>query len=447
VSKLCKCITFVFFLCKLLFLKWLKVGMKIVLSNVKLTMRDKIMAANIAALVKGNRLVDGKLNLASFAPIATRKRTHPLEPSSDVDTIPGEHCSDFIEIQQQNNELRQRNEELSHLVDVLPNGVVVLDNKGQVCQANQFAINLLGEPLEGEKWRTIISRSFKPRNDDGHEVSLYDGRRVKLDIMPLQSGQLIVMTDLTETRKLQDRISHLQRVSALGRMVASLAHQIRTPLSAAMLYAANLSNSRLKTDIRSSFVNKLTSRLTDLEKQVNDMLMFAKSGENQVLEQVSLQQLLTAVHQSSDSMVQQVGRFTVELPEPDICLLANKTSLASAITNLVHNAVQVVGKGVDIHLSACRIDDKANQVCISVEDNGPGIDPEQMQKIFEPFYTTRSQGTGLGLSVVKTVAQAHQGSVEVTNKPEGGAIFSLYLPIKLNSDTNDGEFQPEENVA
>ena len=110
----------------------------------------------------------------------------------------------------------------------------------------------------------------------------------------------------------------------------------------------------------------------------------------------------------------------------------------------------MIGKGVDIHLAARRTAPTSNQVCISVEDNGPGIEPEQMQKIFEPFYTTRSQGTGLGLSVVKTVAQAHQGSVEVTNKPEGGAIFKIYLPIKLSSNKcNDAEFQlqHQEDVA
>lgn len=404
------------------------------------------MPASIASLVKGKGLTHASAKLASFTPINTR-RLASFSTSREEYFESSSTNNDLAAAQQELAQLRQRNEELSHLVNVLPNGVVVLDNKGQVSQANQVAIDLLGEPLEGEKWRTIISRSFRPRSDDGHEVSLFDGRRVKLDIMPLQSGQLIVMTDLTETRKLQERISHLQRVSALGRMVASLAHQIRTPLSAAMLYAANLSNSRLKTETRVSFVNKLTSRLSDLEKQVNDMLMFAKSGENQVLEQVSLQQLLTAVHQSSDSMVQQIGQFTVELPEPDICILANKTSLASAITNLVHNAVQVIGKGVDIHLAARRVDGSSNQVCISVEDNGPGVSAEDMHKIFEPFYTTRSQGTGLGLSVVKTVAQAHQGKVEVQNKPEGGAVFSIYLPIKLNKNSNNGEFQPEENVA
>lgn len=398
------------------------------------------MSARLSTPITEQRVIDANIKLASF----TSKFKSFAEPeaanSPNLSAVDKNHRLSSEQIE----EIRQQNDDLSHLVDVLPNGVVVLDNKGMVRQANKFAISLLGEPLEGEKWRTVIARSFKPREDDGHEVSLVNGRRVKLEIMPLKSGQLIVMTDLTETRQLQERISHLQRVSALGRMVASLAHQIRTPLSAAMLYSANLANSRLKPEQRGSFVNKLSSRLSDLEKQVNDMLMFAKSGENQVLEQVSLQQLLTSVHQSSEAMVQPAGVMTVELPEPDILLLANKTSLASAITNLVHNAVQVIGEGVQIHLAARRVNDKPNQVCISVEDNGPGIKKSLIDKIFEPFYTTRSQGTGLGLSVVKTVAQAHQGTVSVTNKSSGGAVFSIYLPIKL-APQNDAQTLDTEN--
>jgi two-component system sensor histidine kinase FlrB len=405
------------------------------------------MSASISTLIADKKLASSDFKLANFTPVFKTKFNGTGTTNTELVNVFGQDATiDLEEVV----ELRQRNCELSHLVDVLPNGIVVLDNKGRVSQANKAAISLLGEPLEGEQWRTIIARSFKPRSDDGHEVSLCNGRRVKLEIMPLQVGQLIVLTDLTETRKLQERISHMQRLSALGRMVASLAHQIRTPLSAAILYAANLSSARLNAEKRSSFANKLTSRLNDLENQVNDMLTFAKSGENQVLEQVSMQQLLTAVHQSSEAMVQAVGQFNVELPEPDICILANKTSLASAITNLVHNAVQVVGNGVAIHLAAQRLDDEPNTVRISVTDNGPGVETDQMNKIFEPFFTTRSQGTGLGLSVVKTVAQAHQGRVEVINNDSGGATFNLYLPIKLTNAKNtdhEAQIHLQEDVA
>jgi two-component system sensor histidine kinase FlrB len=186
---------------------------------------------------------------------------------------------------QELNALRLQANRLEHLLEVMPAGVVVIDGKGVVRQSNNLSKTLLGEPLEGQLWRTIIARSFKPQADDGHEVSLYDGRKVKLSITPLEKepGQLIVLTDLTETRQLQQRIGHLQKLSSLGKMVASLAHQIRTPLSAAMLYAANLSNNTLNKTSREKFSNKLVSRLRELESQENDMLLFAKSGDEQVI--------------------------------------------------------------------------------------------------------------------------------------------------------------------
>ena len=334
------------------------------------------------------------------------------------------------------SDLRQQASWLSHLVDTMPAGVIVLDGKGMIAKANQIAIDMLGEPLEGEKWFSVIQRSFRPHQDDGHEVSLKDGRLIKLDITALapEPGQLILMTDLTETRRLQKRVAHMQRLSALGKMVASLAHQVRTPLSAAMLYAANLGSKRLSEASRGSFHTKLMSRLKDLETQVNDMLLFAKSGDQQVVEQVSMQQLLSEVKAGADAMVAlNDSELNVSLPEPDIEIMGNKTALASAIQNLIHNSIQVIGSGAQVHLSALRDTQDPDYVRISVSDNGPGIDLGQSEKIFEPFYTTKSQGTGLGLAVVSSVAGAHQGRVEANNNPHGGAIFSMLLPISVTS--------------
>ena len=334
------------------------------------------------------------------------------------------------------SDLRQQASWLSHLVDTMPAGVIVLDGKGMIAKANQIAIDMLGEPLEGEKWFSVIQRSFRPHQDDGHEVSLKDGRLIKLDITALapEPGQLILMTDLTETRRLQKRVAHMQRLSALGKMVASLAHQVRTPLSAAMLYAANLGSKRLPEASRGSFHTKLMSRLKDLETQVNDMLLFAKSGDQQVVEQVSMQQLLSEVKTGADAMVAlNDSELNVSLPEPDIEIMGNKTALASAIQNLIHNSIQVIGSGAQVHLSALRDTQDPDYVRISVSDNGPGIDLGQSEKIFEPFYTTKSQGTGLGLAVVSSVAGAHQGRVEANNNPHGGAIFSMLLPISVTS--------------
>ena len=339
-------------------------------------------------------------------------------------------CNDDVE------SLRLQASRLEHLLQVMPAGVIVIDGKGIVRQANEQAKALLGEPLEEEVWRRIITRSFKPRADDGHEVSLVDGRRVKLSITPLENepGQLIVITDLTETRQLQARVSHMQRLSSLGKMVASLAHQIRTPLSAAMLYASNLTRKGLRQEAQEQFANKLTDRLKELESQVNDMLLFAKSGEEQVVSNITLSELLTSVEGSAQTMTVQ-ARQTLGFSgfEQEVSITGNLTALQGALLNLIHNASQVTPKG---ELVAVDASVSGNRLNIAVTDKGPGVPEGLKHKIFEPFFTTKNNGTGLGLAVVKSVVNAHNGILSVFNTPEGGACFSVSLPCKASTQSS-----------
>jgi len=319
---------------------------------------------------------------------------------------------------------------LAHLVDILPSGVVILDANGHVEEANKMAINFFGESVIGKRWFSVINKYFEPRADDGHEVSLKDGRRLKIAITSLEpeDGQLILLTDLTETRQMQNNMAHMQRLSALGKMVASLAHQVRTPLSAAMLYAANLKNKAMPEHSRIRFHDKLMARLKDLEQQVNDMLMFARSDNGQLASELSLQEILTEVRASSDAMLEQhEAHLSVTLPDPDLLIMGNRTALSGAITNLIHNAIQAKPTGLLMHLVAKRHGE--NEVEISLVDNGPGISIKQQQQIFEPFYTTKSQGTGLGLAVVQSVAKSHNGQLTLLSKPGQGSCFSLVLPL------------------
>ena len=167
---------------------------------------------------------------------------------------------------------------LQSLLDLLPGGVIVIDGQGVVREANPVARALLGQPLVGMLWRQVIARNFAPREDDGHEISMRDGRRLSIATRSLhgEPGQLVLLTDLTETRRLQDQLSRHERLSALGRMMASLAHQIRTPLSAAMLYASHLNEQVLPVEQQQRFAGRLKERLHELEHQVRDMLVFAR---------------------------------------------------------------------------------------------------------------------------------------------------------------------------
>jgi two-component system sensor histidine kinase FlrB len=325
--------------------------------------------------------------------------------------------------------------QLQHMFEVLPNGIVVLDSNGVVVKANPVAIALLGEPLGGQRWVDIINRSFRPQSDDGLEVSLHDGRRVQLSISALshEPGQLIVLTDLTQTRQLQAKIAHMQRLSTLGNMMASLAHQIRTPLSSAMLYAQNLAAHNLPDASRSQFQQKLCARLQDLDNQINDLLLFARAGREPQVSAVSMQQLLSAVNSTVETMLQQAQvQLHVCMPDPDLAVLGNHSALAGAIGNLIQNALQhhkpgQAAAGGVIELSAELVAEQ--KVLITVEDHGPGVAAHLQQRIFEPFFTTRSQGTGLGLAVVHAVVSSHGGEVFCQTGRVGGARFAIFLPL------------------
>ncbi len=315
-----------------------------------------------------------------------------------------------------------------HVLDLLPSGLIVIDAHGVVAEANPVAVALLGRPLIGERWLAVIGRAFRPRADDGHEVSLHDGRRVKIETRPLSPlpGQLVVLTDLTETRVLQQQISHLERLSALGRMVATLAHQVRTPLASATLYAGHLADPGLSPVARERFAGKLQARLADLEHQVNDMLLYARSGHQGQLERASLAQIFEQLAESCAGVVELQGaQLQLETP-PAATFVGYPRALVGALMNLVHNSIDNGGKGCTIRISATI---NGENLLLQVKDNGPGIADELRERIFEPFFTTRGQGTGLGLAVVQAVMRQHQGEVSVTNNSDGGSCFSLRLPL------------------
>ncbi|NQY86547.1 MAG: HAMP domain-containing histidine kinase [Colwellia sp.] len=326
------------------------------------------------------------------------------------------------------------------LIEMMPTGLVMLDGNGVVIKINKVARSLLEEPILGQLWFTVIARSFKPRADDWHEVSLKDGRRVKLEIASLgeQPGQLIMITDLTETRLLQDKVGQMQRLSSLGRMVSTLAHQIRTPLSAAMLYSANLSNRKLSESARGSFQEKLSSRLRDLEQQVNDMLLFSKSGNEQVVSSLPVNELINDAIQTMDALIiKENAQVNVHLTTAKHHILGNKNALTGAIQNLVHNALQATAAAnVEQAVINIQVYSNKNSVYISVKDNGPGINSVDIKKIFEPFYTASSKGTGLGLAVVKSVVEAHQGEVNYLSQTGEGAHFCMKLPLLGQVETS-----------
>lgn len=356
---------------------------------------------------------------------------------SKVEELSGELADVSQQRMQELAEKERIADRLESLLTVLPGGVVLLDGQGRIRECNPAAHALLSPNAEvgdllGELWRTVIQTSFSPRADDGHEISLVDGRRVSLQTASLGSepGQIILITDQTETRQLQARLSQHQRLSSMGKMVASLAHQIRTPLSAAMIYGEHLQNESLEINQREKFSNKLMQRLHHLEHQVRDMLVFAR-GEAPLNDEMLLKDILHEWQTAIEAPLEQhqaICEFTVQ--RDDVKIHCNKDALIGALMNLVNNSLEAVanqGEKAVLHVDV-NVDEKY-QVSISISDNGPGIESNVDKKILEPFFTTKSNGTGLGLAVVQAIARAHYGDFNIRNSSDG-AIATINLPAQ-----------------
>lgn len=327
---------------------------------------------------------------------------------------------------------------MTQLLEVLPGGVVVLDGDGIVQQCNAAAINLLGEPIEGEAWLDIIHRAFRPQPDDGHDISLTDGRLVHISTSPLEAepGQIILLQDVTETRQLQQKVSHLQRLSAMGEMAARLAHQIRTPLSSALLYLAPLLKQEGDTKLKQRFAKRLHKSISHMEHLVKDMLAFSR-GDMAETSPVLVDELLLNVEQQFQTQPDvEKFNFAVENNTDDAYVYGSKDALVSAVNNLVNNARLACEDEGEITIFADRMQDDSGVDCIeiSIEDNGVGIAQQDQDKILTPFYTTRSSGTGLGLAVVKSIAKAHKGDVWFESIQGEGSTFCLRLPMYQTAD-------------
>ena len=321
---------------------------------------------------------------------------------------------------------------MTRLLAILPAGVVVLDGEGLVLECNAAAISLLDEPLIGEKWLAIISRAFQPKSDDGHDVSLTDGRLVNILTSPLEGepGQLILLNDVTETRQLQSKVSHLQRLSVMGEMAARLAHQIRTPLSSALLYLAPLLKQNTDQALQHRFAKRLHASISHMERLVKNMLAFSR-GDMAATSPVAVNDLLVAVEQQFSTHVDAANfNLAVENSVKDTFVYGSEEALASALNNLLDNARLACGAEGEITIYAEFFQEEkgGDYIEISIEDNGVGIPESDKEKILQPFYTTRSSGTGLGLAVVQSIAKAHKGVLWFESDEGEGSTFSLRLP-------------------
>ncbi|MEM9102099.1 MAG: ATP-binding protein [Pseudomonadota bacterium] len=322
---------------------------------------------------------------------------------------------------------------LEHLLNIMPVGVIILDCKGFIQECNQAADLFFTQEIVGVKWSVLVDKYFVIKDDDCLEASMIDGKRVKIETRSLEpeSGQMVILHDMTETRKLQEHQNRNQRLSTIGRMIASLSHQIRTPLSAAILYASHLIDYPNEQQ-QKKCQDKLLERLSNIDKQIKDMLLFAR-GESPKREWCSIKNFTSFWINMVDEMVSHHAVNYVkkiDLPD-DFSVLIHKEDFSGALMNVIENSIQAMST-TEKYQSMLTIDISVNEEVVNfmINDNGSGIEPEKLDEVFEPFYTTKQNGTGLGLSVVNSVVRQHSGELVVRSKPGLGTQFVISLPLR-----------------
>lgn len=336
---------------------------------------------------------------------------------------------------------------LERLLELLPGGVVVLDARGCITKSNPVAEDLFGMSLTGEAWQSVIQRNFRQTGTDCSEVTLQNGKRVTISTRALdtEDGQIVLIMDVSNQHALQEMLNRQDRLAAMGEMAASLAHQIRTPLSSALLYASHFRKNDLSAADRNRFAEKIIGRMQHLEHMVNDMLQFARGGSFG-MEKLSLRALFEELRQMLSPQLDAVqGKLFIADIAEEIFIQGNREALIGALLNLANNSIEAKGQAVEISWSIKQ--ETARGVLIAIQDNGPGIEPEIRDRIFTPFFTTRSDGTGLGLAVVQSIIHAHGGQVRLGERTGPGTKFEIQLPnFDGNYALSSGLADPASNL-
>ncbi|MGF1464912.1 MAG: ATP-binding protein [Sandaracinaceae bacterium] len=244
---------------------------------------------------------------------------------------------------------------------------------------------------------------------------------------------LAVGTDVTERLALEARAAEAEAMAALGRLTAGLAHEIRNPLNAATLQlelmqrtARQLEDGDL-SDRLTSRVGIVRDELSRLSHLLDEFLGFARPGLFQLIP-VDVQSLLEQVAYVQRPVAEKAGvELTCTMLGGEATVLGDEGKLKQALVNLVVNALDAVGgqEGGAIRLVGEIVD--ADAIEIRVEDNGPGVDESRSEDVFRPFVTTKVGGTGLGLPIVRKIAELHGGTATIAARPEGGTQVSLRL--------------------
>ena len=248
-------------------------------------------------------------------------------------------------------------------------------------------------------------------------------------IIVVKRGEGIIQKRAQERLKLKEQLSRAKHLSSLGEMVAGVSHEIRNPLGIISSSAELLKKRMPASETPNRLPDIIIEESNRLNNIITDFLNFAKPKEPNLFP-CRIEEIIAKNIQFLTSQVESGGYAIHTRCDPGLPKIeADADMLYQAFLNILINAMQAMPNGGDIDI-VVKSGDNGNNIWIAFEDAGAGVQKETMEKIWDPFFTTKDKGTGLGLGIVKNIIEAHDGRIRLDNRPEGGARVSIRLPVQ-----------------
>jgi PAS domain S-box-containing protein len=363
-------------------------------------------------------------------------------------------------------EINEIKEYLNSILQSVTDGVIAVNLGGEITAFNKAAgriTGLEGKDVIGLKFEDIFQSDFgfnfeEAAVDESNRGSPYmtcdmqvrgreafpvrESTSLTRDGQGKVTGAVKVFEDLTELRELEEQARRQDRLVALGQMAATVAHEIRNPLGGIEGFASLLSRDFEEGDPRLRLVTKILEGARSLNRVVSELLVFTRpiKLDYQKIELVPL--IETALSFVGENIRRSGIRLYKKFGSKQLMVWGDGEELERAVLNIILNAVQAMPQGGTLSVSCRRrsltraaqqmLDIRRNGtwVDIAVRDSGPGIEQEDIPRIFNPFYTKKEKGTGLGLAIAMKIVEAHQGQITASNSPKGGALFVISLPLE-----------------
>lgn len=354
------------------------------------------------------------------------------------------------ELEEKNRELKKTVSEkeevqsyLQNIIESLSTGVIVTDLEGRITILNGCAEAFCGVPHASAAGRPVeeLFRGMRAKSPKGVlDVRLLTGeapRRIRLGerIVELFGslvrdnggeviGRIYILRDVTRMEKLEEMAKRTEKLAAMGEMAANIAHEIRNPLGSIELFAS-LVRKDIKDKKNQDRLMQVIASVKNVDNRISNLLLFARR-RNPVMRSMRLHKILDDVLHFTRQITERDGITLRENFSPcDPLVRGDAEMLKQVFLNIILNALQSMPEGGRLTIST--VQREAGTVEISFGDTGAGIPEENLGKIFDPLFSTRERGAGLGLAIVHNLVDLHGGAIEVESGPEG-TVFTVSLP-------------------